>query len=134
MSKLVTREFYLARVQDHEAAAAECGDPMMRQIWQETAAAWLQVSQAPKAPRRRRPKAPANKPLQWETLMAAAPGVVGDAILDFRERDQIELVVGQTLLNGLFAGAATEVIFESHHAAHAETPLVQPVQDLELIL
>jgi hypothetical protein len=136
MSKHASREFYLARVLDHETAAAECGDPMMRQIWQATAAEWREVSQSRPAPRRRQPRdGKGQTGLKWDAFMAAAPSVGADAVLAFRDRDQIELLVGQSLLMGALAGAAPHILLESEPSAALPDALALPqVQEFDLIL
>lgn len=136
MSKLVSRDFYHARVQDHEAAAAECSDPLMRELWRLTAAEWREVSRKRTPARRRKPKR--NDTLaspSWSDFLSSARNAGAEAVFDFRSRDQIELILAHSLLIGWLVGPETSLALEAGDMfASPESTGVPTIQDFDLIL
>ena len=101
MARPVKCDFLLTSVVEHERAAAECADPVMREVWLATAAEWRQVSEKRSRARPRRTPKPGTARARagvWGDFLVLAQQAGADAILDFRQGSQIELVDGLALV------------------------------------
>jgi hypothetical protein len=116
VARPVKHDLHLTSVAEHERAAAECADPIMRDLWLATAAEWRQVSKAQaKAQPRRTKKAARTRPAGvWSDFLVLAQQKGADAILDFRQGNQIELVDGLCLV--AWPAAAAAVFVTAEHA------------------
>jgi hypothetical protein len=114
VARPVKHDLHLTSVAEHERAAAECADPIMRDLWLATAAEWRQVSKAQAKPRPRRTKrvVGARSKSVWSDFLVLAQQKGADAILDFRQGNQIELVDGLCLVAWPAAAATVLVTVE----------------------
>ena len=137
MFKPVACDFYEAAVADHEFAAIQCADPMMREVWLATAAEWRIVSLTRPAPRRARKVKPAPADQRPKSsvgdvlVFASAIATAGVAVApEFGRRELNELLAGQLILDMHGVGAEPVVALDAVDALAAAAIPVMPTLDV----
>ena len=137
MFKPVTSDFYEAAVADHEFAAIQCADPIMREVWLATAAEWRVVSLTRPTPRRVRKVKPApmsrrprNSVGDVLVFSSAITTTVAAAVApEFRRRELNELLAGQLIVDMHEVGAEAIVLHDAA-ALDAAAMSVTPALDV----
>lgn len=141
MFKPVACDFYEAAVADHEFAAIQCADPVMREVWLATAAEWRVVSLTRPTPRRarkarpalvsRRPQNPAGDVLIFSSAIATAATAIAP---EFSRRELNELLAGQLILEMHDVGAEAVVLHDAAAIDAAAIPVTPTLDVHDLIV
>jgi hypothetical protein len=133
MFKPVARDFYEAAVADHERAAIECADPLMRQVWLATAAEWRNLAVTRPVSRRARKITPRTaEPFLKRSMgdvLAFVPVIAAAVVPESRSRELNELLAGQLIMDMYDGGVETVAAVDQPDPASI-AGLVLDVHDL----